>query len=168
MILLMYPQYSSSGDGTKIIYVDGRQVDDKRNLYSVRKELCRQYAVDYQALRALCRKLSGPGLTPLLLAPDYTLVPVKTRTALVSGDPCYGYVNLAGVQQVRPLSSGEHRSTIITKLPDIQLLSITAAETVIQNLRRARLLQDRHWQSHNQKQVSLQRLLELLLAHLEQ
>lgn len=166
-ILLMYPQYSHNGDTTKLIYLDGQQVNDDRIIRSLRTALCRQYAVDYQALRTLCRKLSGPGLTPLLLAPNYTLVPVKTRNALVSGDPCYGYINLAGVQQVMPLDTGEHRSVIVTKLPDIQLPSITATETICQNLRRAKLLQQQHWQIHSQKQVPLQRVLEILLAHLD-
>lgn len=165
-ILLMYPQYSSNGDTTRLIHLDGEQVNDGRGIRSLRTALCRQYAVDYRALRALCQKLSGPGLTPLLLAPNYTLVPVKTRNALVAGDPCYGYINLAGVQQVKPLDTDEYRSVIVTKLADIQLPSITAAETITQNLRRAKLLQQQHWQIHSQKQVPIQRLLEILLTHL--
>ena len=164
-LLLFQPRYlAGSGDSTELVTLTGQVLADKRGVRSVRTALCRQYAVDYVALRRICRELCGPGLSPLLLLPGYTLVAVKTRLALVSGDPCYGYVNLAEITAVREIDQGEYQAEI--KIGSEQYLQVlTTVKTVEQNLRRAKMIEKLHWSGEQTDPNSplRQELLGLLL-----
>ncbi|MBM7854755.1 hypothetical protein JOC37_001133 [Desulfohalotomaculum tongense] len=163
-LLMFIPRYiDGSGDITELVTTEGAALRDYRGIRSVRAALCRQHAVDYTALRSICREMCGPGVTPLLLAPGYTLVPVKTREAMFSGDPCYGYVNLALVTAVQPLNEGKYRAEIKTAVKNIGVKTLTSAGTVKQNLRRAELLQRCHWPGDISHRLQRQELLKLIL-----
>ncbi|ABO50264.1 hypothetical protein Dred_1739 [Desulforamulus reducens MI-1] len=114
-ILYFCPTYLPQGDGTIIMYTNGDQYTDSRNIRSIRRALCRYYALDYSALRSKWRNHCNIGLAPLLLAPGYVLIPVKTRIARCKGDPCYAFVNLHYIDSV--LACGEQitGSTILFK-----------------------------------------------------
>lgn len=166
VLLLMKPKYSQgSGDITELVTTEGKVLEDKRGIRGVRAALCRQYAVDYSSLRRKCRDICGPGVTPLLLSPGYTLVPVKTRAAMFTGDPCYGYVNLRGITEVLPVNEDIYKAEIKTN-QGISIKSLTAAKTVINNIRRAELLHKWRWpgdELHYQQRHDLLRLLLKLI-----
>ena len=110
-----FPVYLPEGDGTVMADSKGNEYTDPRNVRSIRKVLCRQFALDYPALRKRFRDQGGGGLTPLMLAPDYLLVPVKTRAARCAGDPCYGFFHAGMVDSVEKMDGHQARSRIIMK-----------------------------------------------------
>lgn len=107
------PMYMPEGDGTEIADGLGSCYRDKRNIRSIRKVVCRHFALDYSALRKRFREQGGTGLAPMMLAPGYTLVAVKTRVARCPGDPCYGFVNLHLITSVEELVQTTDKSKII-------------------------------------------------------
>lgn len=111
-ILYLCPVYLPQGDATIISYIDGSQYTDKRNIRSIRRTLCKHFALDYSALRNNLRAHYNIGLPPLMLKPGYVLLPVKTRIARCKGDPCYAYINLYHVVSVVEQAEPEGRSTI--------------------------------------------------------
>ncbi|MTI81065.1 MAG: hypothetical protein FH758_09290 [Firmicutes bacterium] len=162
-LLLIKPLYiEGSGDGTQIVSNEGDSIEDLRGMRSVRTALCRQYAVDYPALRKMCIELCGPGITPLLLAPGYTMIPVKTRTAMFPGDPCHGYVNLAEVKDIMSIDDGEYKAELETNNGS-SFKTLTSAKTVTQNLRRAELLQKCRWPMDVSHLRQRRELVELIL-----
>lgn len=111
-ILYLNPVYLPQGDGTIISYIDGSQHTDKRNIRSIRRALCKHFALDYSALRNKFRGHCDIGLPPLMLKPGYVLLPIKTRIARCKGDPCYAYINLYYVASVVEQTEPGGRSTI--------------------------------------------------------
>ncbi|SHE37427.1 hypothetical protein SAMN02745133_00289 [Desulforamulus putei DSM 12395] len=120
------PVYLPEGDGTEIADNQGNLYNDARNVRSVRKAVCRHFALDYTALRKIFREQGGAGLPPLTLAPGYTLVAVKTRTARCTGDPCYGFIHLQLIDSVTESAQPGEKSRILLK----NGLSIGAVSTV--------------------------------------
>lgn len=109
------PVYLPEGDGTEIADHQGTLCNDARNVRSVKKAICRYFALDYTALRKNFREQNGAGLPPLTLAPGYTLVAVKTRTARCPGDPCYGFIHLQLIDSVKASDQPGEKSRILLK-----------------------------------------------------
>ncbi|MEW6698405.1 MAG: hypothetical protein ACOY35_00920 [Bacillota bacterium] len=120
------PVYLPEGDGTEIADHQGALYSDARNVRSVKKAVCRHFALDYTALRKNFREQNGAGLPPLTLTPGYTLVAVKTRTARCPGDPCYGFVHLQLIDSVKASDRPGEKSRILLK----NSLSIGVVSTV--------------------------------------
>ncbi|AEG60503.1 hypothetical protein [Desulforamulus ruminis] len=114
-LVYFQPVYLPQGDGTEFAAVSGSVHRDARNARSFRKSLCREFALDYTALRRKYREQGGTGLTPLLLAPEYVLIPIKTRPARCGGDPCYGFFNLNMVNFVEKRTDARFRSVLSLK-----------------------------------------------------
>ncbi|CCO07137.1 hypothetical protein [Desulforamulus hydrothermalis] len=127
------PVYLPDGDGTEIAYEQGNIGHDLRNVRSVRKAVCRYFALDYTALRKMFRRQGGVGLPPLSLAPGYTLAAVKTRTARCAGDPCYGFIHLQSIQEVREAAQ-EDKKTLIVLKNGLSIGSVSSLKTVKQAL----------------------------------
>lgn len=131
------PLYLPEGDGTEIMDAAGHHFYDPRSIRSIKKLICRHFTLDYQALRLRFQQRGGSGPTPLTLAPDYTLVAVKTRTARCPGDPCYGLVNLNMIESVEKYAREGARSKVIFQSGS-ELLSVSTVKTVQNSLLLAR------------------------------
>ena len=114
-LVYFQPVYLPQGDGTEFAAASGSVHRDLRNARSFRKSLCREFALDYAALRRKYREQGCTGLTPLLLAPEYVLIPIKTRPARCGGDPCYGFFNLRMVDCVEKKMDARFRSVLVMK-----------------------------------------------------
>lgn len=109
------PVYLPEGDGTQIADRQGTLYTDRRNVRSMKKAVCRHFALDYTALCKNFREQNGAGLPPLTLAPGYTLLAVKTRTARCPGDPCYGFIHLQLIDSVKTSDQPGEKSRILLK-----------------------------------------------------
>ncbi|AQS59097.1 hypothetical protein [Desulforamulus ferrireducens] len=127
------PIYLPEGDGTEIMNAAGNCYYDSRNIRSLKRIICHHFALDYQALRQhFCRR-GGTGQTPLTLAPGYTLLAVKTRSARCAGDPCYGYVNLKMIASVEKYDQEGFRARLVLTNGG-QLFSVSSVKTIQNSL----------------------------------
>lgn len=107
-LIAFYPVYTDEGNMTKIIYnSDGQKlvssITDPRQVESVKRALARCYALDLQAQACLLReKYHRRILLHFYLNDGRVFVPFKLREGKISGDACYGYIDIDQVARLVP------------------------------------------------------------------
>lgn len=125
-LLAFYPEYTSQGSITRLMYVDeisGTEChgQDPRQVESVKRNLAGCYAVDLRAQGKLLRSNYGRQRVLHFYLPDgRVFVPFKLRQSRITGDACYGYVDL---EQVARLLPGRHPSIILHSGTSLKLYS---------------------------------------------
>lgn len=93
---------------TRVIYYDDVQrtvvrSTDLRQVESVKRALARCYAIDLQAQARLLReKYHRRILLHFYLTDGRVFVPFKLRESRISGDACYGYIDIDQVARLVP------------------------------------------------------------------
>ncbi|PKM76178.1 MAG: hypothetical protein CVU90_13825 [Firmicutes bacterium HGW-Firmicutes-15] len=107
-LIAFYPVYASDGNMTRLIFnSDGQKLvsnsTDPRQVESVKRALARCYAVDLSAQASLLRdKYHRRILLHFYLTDGRVFVPFKLRESRISGDACYGYIDLDQVARLVP------------------------------------------------------------------
>jgi hypothetical protein len=107
-LIAFYPIYTEAGNMTRVVYnVDGQKLvsssTDPRQVESVKRALARCYAVDLSAQACLLReKYHRRILLHFYLTDGRVFVPFKLRASRISGDACYGYIDLDQVARLVP------------------------------------------------------------------
>jgi len=107
-LIAFYPIYTNEGNMTKLIFiVDGQKLvsssNDPRQVESVKRALARYYAVDLPAQACLLReKYHRRILLHFYLTDGRVFVPFKLRESRISGDACYGYIDIDQVARLVP------------------------------------------------------------------
>jgi len=103
-----YPEYTDQGNVTRVIYMsDGQgkyaRTIDPRQVESVKRALARCYAVDLPAQACLLREKYHRRILLHFYLPDgRVFVPFKLRESRISGDACYGYIDIDQVARLVP------------------------------------------------------------------
>lgn len=138
-IAAIIPHYTSSGDTTTIITVDGKQTSTNTRIRTVLRRLAHSRAADLTALKQ--RTASSTGrviLQPLPLAPGLVLCPVKIRIPRVTGDTSTGYVNFHAVKSVAENADFSYQAIVkLTGGTNIPVL--WTRDTVKKHLQSARI-----------------------------
>ncbi|SDF79254.1 hypothetical protein [Sporolituus thermophilus] len=138
-IAAILPEYTTCGDRTVILTTDGAAHPTGARVRTVLVRLARSLAADLAALRHYSARTTGRGImTPLPLAPDLVLLPIKVRTPRVAKDPCTGYLNLQAVTAVRENKTGPFPATV-TLQGGASVPVLWTAATVRKQLQYARL-----------------------------
>jgi len=107
-LVAFYPEYTDQGNVTRVIYMSDRQgkyasTIDPRQVESVKRALARCYAVDLPAQAHLLReKYHRRILLHFYLTDGRVFVPFKLRESRISGDACYGYIDIDQVARLLP------------------------------------------------------------------
>ncbi|HWP96380.1 MAG TPA: hypothetical protein VN426_05985 [Syntrophomonadaceae bacterium] len=107
-LIAFYPVYTDLGSVTQVIYKlnDSEtftSLEDSRQVESVKRALARCYAVDLQAQACLLREKYHRRILLHFHLPDgRVFVPFKLRESRISGDACYGYVDIDQVARLVP------------------------------------------------------------------
>lgn len=103
-IAAFIPSYRSGlGAGLAVLFRDGSTGWVDVRLRSFIGRLASAFTVDVSESRRRFGPIVGQkNLVPLILAPLFLYVPIKTRIPLVSGDPAYGYYRLRSVLKLSP------------------------------------------------------------------
>ncbi|MEN6325999.1 MAG: hypothetical protein ABFD18_07315 [Syntrophomonas sp.] len=107
-LIAFYPVYTDQGNVTRVIYkLNGSEtvasLEDPRQVESVRRALARCYAVDLQAQANLLRNKYHRRILLHFYLPDgRVFVPFKLRESRISGDACYGYIDIDQVARLVP------------------------------------------------------------------
>lgn len=107
-LVAFYPEYTNQGNVTRIIYMSDLQgkyarTIDSRQVESVKRALARCYAVDLPAQACLLReKYHRRILLHFYLSDGRVFVPFKLRESRISGDACYGYIDIDHVARLVP------------------------------------------------------------------
>lgn len=107
-LVAFYPEYTDHGNVTRIIYRSDTQgkyarTIDPRQVESVKRAVARCYAVDLSAQAGLLRdKYHRRILLHFYLTDGRVFVPFKLRASRISGDACYGYIDLDHVARLVP------------------------------------------------------------------
>jgi hypothetical protein len=107
-LIAFYPVYTTEGNMTRLIFnVDGQKLvnssTDPRQVESVKRALARCYAIDLQAQAYLLReKYHRRILLHFYLTDGRVFVPFKLRESRISGDACYGYIDIDQVARLVP------------------------------------------------------------------
>ena len=138
-IAAILPHYTSSGDITTIITMDGKQTSTNTRIRTVLRRLALSRAADLTALRKRTAKATGSAiLQPLPLAPGLVLCPVKIRIPRITGDPSTGYVNFHAVTGVAENTTLSYQAIVkLTGGTDIPVLWTSG--TVKKHLQSAKL-----------------------------
>jgi hypothetical protein len=132
-LMAFYPVYTAEGNMTRLIFnTDGQKLisssTDPRQVESVKRALARCYAVDLSAQADLLRdKYHRRKLLHFYLTDGRVFVPFKLRESRISGDACYGYIDLDQVARLVPgrephvkLKSGD-RLTLFSNITTARL-----------------------------------------------
>lgn len=107
-LIAFYPVYTEAGNMTRLIFNvdDQKSVSnsiDPRQVESVKRALARCYAVDLSAQAGLLReKYHRRIILHFYLTDGRVFVPFKLRASRISGDACYGYIDLDHVARLVP------------------------------------------------------------------
>jgi len=107
-LIAFYPVYTDQGNITRVIYNAEdpgmtTSSNDLRQVESVKRALARCYAVDLQAQACLLReKYHRRILLHFYLTDGRLFVPFKLRESRISGDACYGYIDIDQVARLVP------------------------------------------------------------------
>ncbi|HWP97882.1 MAG TPA: hypothetical protein VN426_13635 [Syntrophomonadaceae bacterium] len=107
-LIAFYPVYTDLGSVTRVIYKlnDSEtftSLEDPRQVESVKRALARCYAVDLQAQACLLREKYHRRILLHFYLPDgRVFVPFKLRESRISGDACYGYIDIDQVARLVP------------------------------------------------------------------
>jgi len=107
-LVAFYPEYTDQGNVTRVIYVSDCQgkyasTIDPRQVESVKRALARCYAVDLPAQAQLLReKYHRRILLHFYLTDGRVFIPFKLRESRISGDACYGYIDIDQVARLVP------------------------------------------------------------------
>ena len=103
-----YPEYTAQGNMTRLIYQDPEadktsSMIDPRQVESVKRALARFYAVDLRAQADILRRTYNRRIILHFYLPDgRVFVPFKLRERRISGDACYGFVDIAHIARLVP------------------------------------------------------------------
>lgn len=107
-LIAFYPIYTEQGNVTQIIYQEPGAAAafsfiDLRQVESVKRALARCYALDLPAQASLLREKYLRRILLHFYLPDgRVFIPFKLRESRVSGDACYGYIELDQVARLVP------------------------------------------------------------------
>lgn len=107
-LIAFCPVYTEAGNMTKLIYNSDGQTSfsssiDPRQVETVKRALARCYAVDLSAQANLLReKYHRRILLHFYLTDGRVFVPFKLRESKISGDACYGYIDIDQVARLVP------------------------------------------------------------------
>lgn len=101
-----YPEYTAQGNMTRLIYQYSEaektsSVIDPRQVESVKRALARFYAVDLRAQADILRRTYNHRIILHFYLPDgRVFMPFKLRERRISGDACYGFVDIAHIARL--------------------------------------------------------------------
>jgi len=160
------PVYLPEGDVTEVADARGNTYVDKRNIRSVKRAICRHFALDYLALRKIYREQWGSGIAPLVLAPGYVLVAVKTRSARCDGDPCYGFINIMMVSAVEKSVQEGTRAEVRLK-NSLAVSCVNGVQTIKNAINKAKSLENKFYPEEKQRTAGLAELFQCILNILQ-
>lgn len=142
-IVAIVPDYNKEGENTcHIIFKNGTRQTLTMKVSKVLRKGFRQLNMDLCSRRVWANNLlSKRNLNPIIISPNISLLPVKTRQAIGSKDGCYGYINyeatksfnedrllLKGGTKIKYLSS---MKTLQNKFRDADYLKSTYEKQLI-------------------------------------
>lgn len=99
------PVYSTIGNTTEILMLEGQTISERRGLKSSISALARSYAVDLAAQRSIVRTwLDRQTLVPFYLSSERVFIPLKMRQARAGNDETYGYLDVKLVKDITELA----------------------------------------------------------------
>lgn len=99
------PVYSSTGNSTEVLMLEGHSISERRGLKSSISALARSYAVDLAAQRSMVRTWLGKQtLVPFYLSAQRVFIPLKMRQSRAGNDETYGYLDVRLVQDIKELA----------------------------------------------------------------
>lgn len=138
-IAAIIPHYTSAGDTTTIITIDGKHTTNEVSIRTVLRRLAHSRATDLTALRRNTALATGRNiLQPLPIAPGLVLCPMKTRLPRVTGDTSTGYINYHAVTGVAEKNLSSYQ-TVVTLTGGTDIPVFWTSATVKQHLQSAKL-----------------------------
>ena len=143
-IAAIIPYYGLAGDSTRIITRDGGIVTLTSRIRTVIRHLAQSRVVDLAALKTKARLATArQNLSPLPLAPELVLVPLKVRRPRVAGDITTGYINMYAISAVKANRHRPYQATLIlagtTELPVIWTVATVQRQLALARLAAAAL-----------------------------
>jgi hypothetical protein len=143
-IAALRPVYSATGDGTEIIFTDGRICRDPRGIRSVYRFLARLYAVDIVAARRHYRQVLGQANgIPLPFSAQLIFCPLKMRHPRCRGDFTLGYVSYQQIDEIEEYSREGYSSAVILQ-NGIRIYSLNKIAFLQKQLVFARLVKNHY------------------------
>ncbi|MEN6389494.1 MAG: hypothetical protein ABFD04_03710 [Syntrophomonas sp.] len=137
-IVGLRPVYSSIGNSTEVLMLEGQTISERRVLKSSISALARSYAVDLAAQRSLVRTWLGKQtLVPFYLSPERVFIPLKMRQSRAGNDETYGYLDVKLVQDIKELA---RRRCQVMLENGIVLEILSGKSTVLQSQHNGRRL----------------------------
>lgn len=125
------PVYSSIGNSTEVLMLEGQTISERRGLKSSVSALARSYAVDLTAQRNMVRTwLEKQTLVPFYLSAERVFIPLKMRQSRAGNDETYGYLDVRLVQDIKELA--RRRCQVILE-NGIELEVLSSKSTVLQS-----------------------------------
>lgn len=135
------------GKGTAIYLKSGKKIYTKYSINKVLDDYCAINFRDIGQLRRIsCKLLNKKILSPIYISNEIVMLPVKTIKPLITGDKCFGYINLSFIKDFIiedkkiKLKSGveinylDKSTTIKNRLADGALLSRKMENKVLEEM----------------------------------
>ena len=138
-IAAILPDYTSTGDSTRILFINGSQIITQRRISTVLNQLARSLAKDLTALKQNASQATASSIfQPLALTPGLVLCPLKVRLPRVAGDTSIGYINLHALMGVTENQQKPYQS-MIKLLGGAELPVLWKASTVKKHFQQGKL-----------------------------
>jgi len=136
----LLPDYLSDGtNGNRIYYRDGAIEQGRAQISWVMEDFLASQRTSKEILQLQSRRLleqlgrSQQNRLPLLLAPDFALMPVKARQPKTRSHAADGYVVYAMVEGIMPNNNGVGTKILLRNRQELLVLDST--RTLLENLR---------------------------------
>lgn len=116
--LALVPYYDEFGQNcTRVIKTDRNNIDYKCCVKAYISKLLYLMHLDPRALSFWSSKILGTKLNvPIMIHPDFILLPFKARKSIGRQDGCFGYVTLNAIKEIEDMSITLTNDTILPTL----------------------------------------------------
>lgn len=134
------PTYTTTGDCSILYFANNTESLQNIRIKAVLNRLIKDYAFDLKTIKRVSRQNTNSYLlTPLPLAPNLILMPIKIRTPRIRGDTSLGYINAAQNITILAGRLKDHNSLIV--LPSgVYLDCLWQVNTLLRRLQIAKSL----------------------------